>query len=143
MVEIWLARVCEFIARNLQQLEVLAAALGRAVGDLAKLPCELRVVEVGLGDQTHALYVAVRAHGGSKVPDVGPTCVDAIGEVVSVGFETGVCTGQCRQRGCGGDGAGVSTSERAGDGVVWGCEGGTDERERHGGVEHGVGKHCT
>lgn len=111
MGDIWLASVCEFIARNLQQLEVLVAALGRAVGDLAKLCCELGVVEVGLGDQTHALHVVIRAHGGSKGPDVGPAKIDAIGEVIGVGFETGVCTGQRRQRGRGrAGGAGVCTS---------------------------------
>lgn len=144
--DIWLARICKFIARNLQQLEVLAAALGRAVGDLAKLRSELGVVEVGLGDQTHALHVVVRAHGGNKVPDVGPALIDAIGEVVGVGFETGVCTGQCRQRGRGGDGRAVdggAVDGGTGDGVVWGCEGDADERERHRGVEHDVGKHCS
>lgn len=130
---IWLACVGVFFTRSLQQQEVLATTRGRAVGDLGKLGCERRVIEVGLGEQTCTLHVVIITHGGNKVPDISPADVNAVGKVFGVGFETGVNTGQ-------GSNGGLAGWSR--DSGVWGGEGGTEERKRHGGVEDDVGNHC-
>lgn len=135
-VEIWLAGGFEPCACVQQNLEVCITTLGRAVCDLAKLGCELGVVKVGLGDQTHTLHVIVVTDGSCKVPDVAPAVVDAVSEVISVISETGV-------HGWGGGGS-ICPDDggRGSNSGVWGCERGAEEREGHGRVNNRVGNHC-